>query len=170
MTLDKLMTRLSEGDKSAFEKIYSLTSKTVYYVALSVVRERALAEDVMQSTYLNVLKFARQYRKGSNAKAWIARITRNEALNLRRSNVREEYVDETENAELFGTEQTDDYGLLIDMARKLLTTDELAVLLMAMSEGYKRREIAEILDMPVSTVTWKYNKAIEKMREALKDR
>ncbi|MDE7300694.1 MAG: RNA polymerase subunit sigma-24, partial [Clostridia bacterium] len=82
MTLDKLMTRLSEGDKTAFEKIYSLTSKTVYYVALSVVKERSLAEDVMQSVYLNVLKFARQYRKGSNAKAWIARITRNEALNL----------------------------------------------------------------------------------------
>ncbi|MDE7301206.1 MAG: RNA polymerase sigma factor, partial [Clostridia bacterium] len=113
---------------------------------------------------------ARQYRKGSNAKAWIARITRNEALNLRRSNVREEYVDETENAELFGTEQTDDYGLLIDMARKILPTDELAVLLLAMSDGYKRREIAEMLDMPVSTVTWKYNNAIKKMREALKDR
>lgn len=170
MTLDKLMTRLSQGDKSAFEKIYSLTSNTVYYVALSIVKERALAEDVMQSAYLSVLKNADKYRAGSNAKAWIARIARNEALNLKRSRVREEYVDELENPELFGTEQTDDYGLLIDMARKMLPSDELAVLLLAMSEGYKRREIAQMLEMPVSTVTWKYNNAINKMREALRDR
>lgn len=170
MTLDKLMTRLSKGDKSAFEKIYSLTSNSVYYIALSVVKERSLAEDVMQSAYLSVLRNADSYRAGSNAKAWIARIARNEALNLRRSRGHEEYIDETENLDLFGTEQTDDYGLLIDMARKMLPSDELAVLLLVMSEGYKRREIAEMLDMPISTVTWKYNNAIDKMRKVLRDR
>ena len=170
MTLDKLMTRLSKGDKSTFESIYGQTRNTVYYIALSIVKERSLAEDVMQSAYLSVLKNAGSYRAGSNAKAWIARIARNEALNLKRSRAHEEYMDETENLTLFGSEQTDDYGLLVDMARKMLPSDELAVLLMAMSEGYKRREIAEMLDMPVSTVTWKYNNAINKMRQALRDR
>ena len=77
MTLDKLMKKLSGGDESAFEQIYAQTRKTVYYIALSVVKERALAEDVMQNVYLSVLKNASQYRAGTNALAWIARITRN---------------------------------------------------------------------------------------------
>ena len=33
--------------------------------------------------------------------------------------------------------------------------------------GYKRREIALMLDMPVSTVSWKYGEAIGKMRKLL---
>lgn len=164
------MKRLSDGDKTSFETIYAQTCKMVYYIALSILKERDLAEDAMQSAYFNVVKNAGQYKDGTSVLAWIAKIARNEALKLKRTRVRESYVDETENADLFGTGQADDYGLLIDMARKLLAEDEFAVLLLVVAQGYKRKEIAEMLDMPISTVTWKYNNAINKMREALRDR
>ena len=82
--LDKLIKRLNSGDYDAFEKIYDATRKGVYYVALSVLRERSLAEDVMQSTYIKVLKNASQYKQGTNASAWILTIAKNEALNLKK--------------------------------------------------------------------------------------
>lgn len=170
MSLDKLMKKFSEGDESSFENIYALTRKTVYYIALSVVKERSLAEDVMQSAYLSVIKNAGQYRAGTNAAAWIAKITKNEALMLLKKRGRETYVDESENLGVFGTEQTDDYGLLIDHARRTLPRDEFAILMLVTAEGYKRREIAEMLDIPVATVTWKYNKALENMRKTLRDK
>ena len=169
MTLDKLMTKLSNGDQTAFESIYGQTRKTVYYIALSVLKDWSLAEDVMQSVFLNVLKNAGQYRAGTNAAAWIARIARNEALNLKKQRGFEKYVDESENLKTFGASTTDDYGLLIDLARKILPEDECAVLMLAAADGYKRREIAEMLDMPVSTVTWKYKNAVKKMRGALSE-
>ena len=50
MTLDEALGKLAEGNDAAFDKIYEETRRTVYYIALSVVRERMLAEDVMQTT------------------------------------------------------------------------------------------------------------------------
>lgn len=169
MTLDKLMKKFADGDESAFEEIYNQTQKTVYYIALSVVKERSLAEDVMQTVYLNVLKNAKQYRAGTNAAAWIARITKNEALNLIKKRRRVSYLDERVNVQLFGTGHTDDYGLLVDLARRILPEDEFAILMLVAAAGYKRREIARMLDMPLNTVTWKFNNATKKMRVSLKE-
>ncbi|MDE7306752.1 MAG: sigma-70 family RNA polymerase sigma factor, partial [Clostridia bacterium] len=143
--------------------------KTVYYIALSIVKERALAEDVMQNVYLSVLKNAAQYRAGTNVVGWIARITRNEALKTLKSRDRVSYVDETQNLQMFGTQQTDDYKLLIDLAKNILGEDEFVILMLITASGYKRREIAEILDMPMATVTWKFNCALDKMRKALEE-
>ncbi len=169
MELDKLLVALAEGDKQAFTEIYGQTKKTVYYIALSVVRDRALAEDVMQSAYLNVIKYASQYRAGSNPRAWIARIARNEAINVKKKCAREVCVEEAEYENVFGTTQIDDYGLLVDLARRLLPEQEFAILMLVAAEGYKRREVAQMLSIPLATVTWKYGKAIKTMQKALKE-
>ena len=167
MSVDRALTRIANGERDALEEVYRLTRKTVYYIALSILRERMLAEDAMQSTYLKVLAHAARYRAGSNGAAWVARIARNEAITLWRRRRREVHVDETAVPELFGTRQADEYGLLIDLARRILKQKEFAVLMLAAAEGYKRREIAAILHLPLATVTWHYGRAVEKMRAAL---
>ena len=160
MSLDQAMTRLAAGEKAAFDEIYRATRRTVYYIALSYVRERMLAEDVMQTTYLKVLGNVSRYKKGTNASAWIARIARNEAIDLLRRRARELSVDERENPLPFGTQNVDDYGLLIDLARRILKQEEFSVLMLAATEGYKRREIAQMLSMPLPTVSWHYARAV----------
>ena len=169
MTLDEALAKLAEGDRSAFGEVYNQTRKTVYYIALSVVRERMLAEDVMQTVYLKVLGNASRYRRGTNAAAWIARIARNEAIDLWRRRSRELSVDERENPLPFGMRSVDDYGLLIDLARRILKREEFSVLMLSAAEGYKRREIAQMLGMPLPTVTWHYSRAVKKMRQALEE-
>ncbi len=170
MTLDALMIKFAAGDDSAFETIYLSTQKTVYYIALSIVRERSLAEDVMQSCYLSVIRRKQDYRKGTNAAAWIAKIARNEAIDVYRKRQREHSVDEQEFLSSFGTTETDDYGLLIDLAKNILPQDEFMILMLVSAEGYKRREIAKMLEMPLNTVTWKYQKALKTMRGALEEK
>ena len=123
----------------------------------------------MQSAYLSIIKNASSYRTGTNATAWIARIARNEALNIKKKRGREIFVDEKANLAVFGTSQISDYGLLTDLARRLLPQDEFEILLLVAAAGYTRKEISEMLDIPISTVTWKFNCATEKMRKALKD-
>ena len=169
MSLDQAMTRLAAGEKAAFDEIYRATRRTVYYIALSYVRERMLAEDVMQTTYLKVLGNASRYKKGTNANAWIARIARNEAIDLLRRRSRELSVDERENPLPFGTQNVDDYGLLIDLARRILKQEEFSVLMLAATEGYKRREIAQMLSMPLPTVSWHYTRAVKKLQHALQE-
>ena len=167
MTLDKYIKRFINGDASAFDEIYNRTRKSVYYVALSILRDKALAEDVMQTAYMRVLKNIRSYKLGTNASAWIIKIAKNEAINVKKVRMREQSVDEYENAALFGVSEPDTCGELIDLAKRLLPDEEFSVLMLVTACGYKRKEIGEMLGMPIPTVTWKYQNALSKLRNAL---
>lgn len=167
MKLDTFMRRLADGDRSAFKVIYDDTNKAVYYTALSILGERSLAEDAVQSAYLSVIKNAALYNPGTNARAWIVRIARNTAINLLNRRKREIYLDERENEALFGTYETDAGGGITELAKTHLGADEFNILMLAAVCGYKRREIAVMLEMPLSTVSWKYGEAIKKMTKVL---
>ena len=167
MVLDKFIKKFINGDASAFDEIYNRTRKSVYYVALSILRDKVLAEDVMQTTYMRVLKNIQGYTLGTNASASIIKIAKNEAINVRKVRMREQYVDEYENHTVFGISEPDTYGELIDLAKRLLADDEFSILMLVTACGYKRKEIGKMLDMPISTVTWKYKNALLKMRNAL---
>ena len=136
-------------------------------MALSILRDKALAEDVMQTTYMRMLKSIRSYTLGTNAYAWIYTIARNEALNVKKARLREQSVDEYENKTLFGMSEPDKYGELIDLAKRLLADDEFSILMLVTACSYKRKEIGKMLGIPISTVTWKYQNALLKMRNAL---
>lgn len=167
MALDKFIKKFMNGDASAFDEIYNRTRKSVYYVALSILRDKALAEDVMQTTYLRVLKNIQSYALGTNASAWIIKIAKNEAINMKKVRMREQSVDEYENLTLFGVNEPDTYGELIDLAKRLLADDEFSILMLVTACGYKRKEIGKMFDMPTPTVTWKYQNALLKIRNAL---
>ena len=167
MALDKFIKKFINGDASAFDEIYNRTRKSVYYVALSILRDKALAEDVMQTTYMRVLKNIQSYALGTNASAWIIKIAKNEAINMKKVRMREQSVDEYENLALFGVNEPDTYGELTDLAKRLLADDEFSILMLVTACGYKRKEIGKMLDMPTPTVTWKYQNALLKIRNAL---
>ena len=167
MALDKFIKKFINGDASAFDEIYNRTRKSVYYVALSILRDKALAEDVMQITYMRVLKNIQSYTLGTNASAWIIKIAKNEAINMKKDRRREQSVDEYENLALFGVNEPDTYGELTDLAKRLLADDEFSILMLVTACGYKRKEIGKMFDMPIPTVTWKYQNALLKLRNAL---
>lgn len=169
MSLEEHLIKFAAGDLSRFDEFYEETKRTVYYIALSVLKERSLAEDAMQNCYLKAIRFADRYRKGTNAGAWLARIAKNEAIGIGRKRAREHSVDTAESEYLFPVYETGDYGSLIDLARKILKEGEFAVV-MLVAEGYKRREIAKMLSVPLPTVTWRYNNALKKLKDALEEK
>lgn len=166
MKLDSFMHRLADGDRSAFKTIYDDTNKAVYYTALSILGERSLAEDAVQSAYLSVITNAASYKAGTNARAWIVRIARNTAINILNRRKREICVDERQNEAMFGTYEVDDGGVT-ELAKSNLNGDEFNILMLSAVCGYKRREIALMLEMPLSTVSWKYGEAVKKMAKLL---
>ena len=56
---------------------------------------------------------------------------------------------------------------VFDAARKLLSEDEYEILMLCQVAGYKRREVAKMLDLSINTVTWKNNEALKKLRKYL---
>ena len=56
---------------------------------------------------------------------------------------------------------------IINLANKILSPTDFQIVMMHVIGGYHHREIAEALDIPLGTITWKYNKALEKLKKEL---
>ena len=85
--------RIKDGDMSAFDQLYTETSKGVYFMALSVLKDRGLAEEIMQETYIRMLKNLDSFDDGKNAMNWLLTMAKNLAINLYNRNKREIITD-----------------------------------------------------------------------------
>ena len=83
--LAALLSRVSLSDQRAFEELYRLTSAHLYAVALRIVGERAIAEEIVQEAYVNIWHHAGAYDAArSQPLTWLMAIARNRALDLKR--------------------------------------------------------------------------------------
>lgn len=74
------VARLRRGDESAFGEVISAYTPALLGVALAHVRTRAVAEEVVQETWLGVLKGLDRFEGRSSLKTWIFKILMNIAI------------------------------------------------------------------------------------------
>ena len=82
--INQYIEQIARGSYTAIDSLAQMVSGRMLSVALSVVRNRALAEDVVQDSFLRILSKAATFRKGINGYAWICKIVHNTALNALR--------------------------------------------------------------------------------------
>jgi RNA polymerase sigma-70 factor (ECF subfamily) len=75
----ELLARLRAGDERAFEALVKRYYSTMMAVARQYVKSRAVAEEVVQETWLGVLKGLDRFEGRSSLKTWILRILVNTA-------------------------------------------------------------------------------------------
>ena len=78
------MARVCDRDVAAFETIYDSYNRLVHGIALKMLQDVMAAEDLTQAVFLKVWSAPQAYVSG-NFGAWIARVTRNRALDVLRS-------------------------------------------------------------------------------------
>ena len=169
MKKDVLEQKISEyraGKLSAFDAVYEMTGRVVYFRILYVVREKMTAEDILHDTYVQAMRNIDSYAPNTDFVAWLSRIGRNLALNHIEKRKREMLTDFEEESYRYGTAETE-LPYIFDVARELLSEEEYEILMLCQVAGYKRREAAQMLSMPVATVTWKNNEALKKLRKYL---
>lgn len=165
MDYNKLIINTSKGDLASLEKLYRDLGPSVFALALSILKNKTLAEDVLQDTFVRVKLASGSYKAGTNGRAWILTIARNSAISIIRSSRYETSAHEVLSAVEDGIDHMQksiDSLMLKDTLSKLDDTERQIVLLHAVKD-LKHREIAKIIDVPLGTVLWKYRRAIKKM-------
>ncbi|MDP4088859.1 MAG: RNA polymerase sigma factor [Bacillota bacterium] len=169
MDYDKLIIETSKGNLDSLEKLYRDLGPAVFGLALSILRSRPLAEDVLQDTFVRVKLAAGTYKPGTNGRAWILTIARNTAISIIRSSRHETQVEELEAVESDGIDhmQKSIDSIILRETLSILDEQERQIVLLHAVKDLKHREIAKITDIPLGTVLWKYRRAIKKMSKYL---
>jgi len=170
--LNLLVRNLQQGNVEAFDEIYALSHKAVYYTILSILKDPSLSEDIMQDTYIKFLKNPTAYHE-NNFLAYIVTIARNMAINEYHSRKRIDLSDDIEWSRKLVFEGSVEIDIekkeFIERALSVLDPFEKNVMLLYNISNLTHKEIATVLSKPIGTITWTYSKALKKIREAIKE-
>lgn len=176
-TLDKnaivedLILTIANGETASLGKLYDLIKTDVFAYALSKMGNKHDAEDVTQDTFVQVYKYAKQYKPKGKPMAWIITIELNLIRRQYQLKSRTVFADEifqnTPNIRNF-EESAINNAFLRELMRNL-DKDEQEVIVLHAVWGMKHREIASKLEKPLSTILSKYNRAIKKLRDIAKE-
>jgi RNA polymerase sigma-70 factor (ECF subfamily) len=158
---------LIKKDDEAFRVIYENTKKGVFSMIVSIVKNKAATEDLMQDTYIKMIEKINQYKRGRNFYAWLLQIAKNTALDYYRKYKNEVIYDPQEQSYYHDSLKTDEktYSVL-DLVKPLDDLEKQIVLLRAVDQ-MKFKDIAQIVDKPLGTVLWIYNKAMKSLKTYL---
>lgn len=166
-----LILRVASGDRTAFAQLYEGTRHAVFGYALSILRSRANAEDVLQDTYLKVWGSAAAYQPQGKPMAWILTITRNLALMKLREKRNHDLplTDGIDPPDMSDSEDARLDRMALELALDTLSHEERQIVLLHSLSGLKHREIAEILHLPLSTELSKNRRALKKLEKLMKE-
>ncbi|MEZ3443654.1 MAG: RNA polymerase sigma factor [Lachnospiraceae bacterium] len=163
------MERMKSGDKSALHEVYEAYIGYIYTIVLQTVSNREDAEDVTSEFFMKLWRLADTYREGNGHRAWMAAIARNMAVDLlrktRREVLTEDFTDTvTENASDVSVEQEVIADMSLRQALDTLKPGEREVVHLKIMGEMTFQEIADALNIPLGTATWRYQNAIQKLR------
>jgi RNA polymerase sigma-70 factor (ECF subfamily) len=148
------------------------------------VWDSGVVDDVFSSAVLTVYQKKEKFIKGTNFRAWMYRILTNKCFVANRQTSRSAELSHDVKSEDFIELGNDvDYKDMLDnpeeflalcgdeilMASRKLSTAERSCILLKDSAGFKYKEIAEILNIPVGTVMTHLSRGRAKMRRELMD-
>lgn len=155
-SLEALLQRVARKDRAAFRDLYAATSSRLFAVCLSLLRDRARAEESLQEAFTRIWERAASYdaEKGA-ALAWMTVVTRRIALNeLRRRESAHTSLEEDEAPQIAADLPEHDplaKGRLIECLDRLGEERRQWVLL-AYIHGYSHEELARRFQRPLGTM------------------
>lgn len=167
--LDQLLSGIALGDPDALARLYRQTSASIYAFAFSMLKNAQDAEDVLHDCYLSIHAGAVNYRSAGKPMAWIITIARNLCLQKLREYKKSADIP-PEDWELYlesreGISMED--RLLLSACMGRLSDEERQIIALHAVAGFRHREIADMLTLPLATVLTKYSRAIKKLRKHL---
>ena len=177
-TDDQLVAAYAKGNNDAFDALLQRHQTRVYNCIYQMVRERSLAEDIFQETFVKAITTIRQGRYTENGKfaAWINRIARNLVIDFFRQEKIEASVSaDDDNFDILNRKELSEdtvEDLIIDRQirddlRKLirhLPKSQRQVLVMRYYRNLSFKEIAEATGVSINTALGRMRYAILNIR------
>lgn len=130
----------------------------------------AMAEDALQDTFIKAYLAYDRFEHRCSTKTWLTTIAINVCRSMRRSAWNRKNISLESLGDMPGTDETTTTpDNTVFMAIMKLPPDLKEIVLMHTYQGIKLREIAELLKLPMTTVTSRYNRAKQQLRKALKE-
>src|SRR5271167_650623 len=170
-----LLGAVAQGDEAAFERLYAATRAKLYGVLLRILGRPALAEEVMQETYLKVWKMAAQFDPAiASPITWMVAMARNRAIDIVRKRGDVSIEEEPEALEvaaeapppLARREMNEELKRLLACLGKL-DPEKQRIVLLAYYSGWSRDQLAQKLDIPVNTIKTWLRRSLLEIRECM---
>ncbi|SEJ50738.1 RNA polymerase sigma-70 factor, ECF subfamily [Demequina mangrovi] len=175
--LADLLVRSGRGDASAFEQLYDALAGTVHGLALRIVRDPHLAEDVAQEVLVEVWRVAARYRPDQgSARAWVLTIAHRRAVDRVRSE-----QSHADRVIAHGARQSGDVehpeqvveamdaewrAARVRRGLAALTPLQREAVELTYYKGYTNRQLAESLEIPLGTAKARIRDAMIRLRDA----
>lgn len=166
-----LLEAVAEGSQDAMAAVYDRFSRIVYCIALRVLREPGLAEDVMQEVLLQVWKRPQSFvAQRGNLAAWLSVVTRNRAIDVLRRRSPLEPLDDRPLPDPRDMTVATEQGWLLDKVRSVLDSlpaEQQGPLELAYFQGLSHTEIAQKTGSPLGTVKTRIRAGLMTLRKAM---
>jgi RNA polymerase sigma-70 factor (ECF subfamily) len=167
-----LLRRAQRGDQAAFRSLVEAYRTPVFNYVLRLTGDRANAEDLTQDVFLRVFQGLPRFSSRSSFTTWLFQVTKNRVLDeFRARERRPRAVVNLDDAPLLAAvERPIEEGETIDgvwRAVRELNADLKMALLLRDIVGLSYGEIADTLEITLSTVKWRIFKAREEVHAAL---
>jgi RNA polymerase sigma-70 factor, ECF subfamily len=175
-----------QGRDAAFRELLRRYERPVFSLIFRMVRDRELAEDLAQDTFIKVLNHIDRYRPEFKLSSWLFKIANNVAIDhLRRRHLDTISIDGSPHAmtqdaieatsfDVVGHQesaldelQAKELGSSIEQAIAALRPEYRSCIMLRHVEGRSYEEIAATLDLPLGTVKTYIHRARHELRRAL---
>lgn len=175
--IKKLVEAMEQGDNKAFERLYNETSRTVYFICLSFLNNEQDAQDVMQEVYITAYNKISQLQDKDKFVPWINQIAVNKCKNQLLKNTPmpmdpEDFVQmPVEEGEIFLPEDyivdKEKRKIIMDIMRSCLSDIQYKTVILFYFNGLGINEIAEIMECPPGTVSYRLSVARGKLKQGI---
>jgi RNA polymerase sigma factor (sigma-70 family) len=185
MTDEQLVTLFSNGNNQAFDVLLNRHKTRVYTYILLIVRNRDLAEDIFQESFMKAIVTIKQGRYVDNGRfySWVTRIAHNLIIDLFRRERNENTVSNEEFADvdLFNNARLCDENIedvlvrdqVFSDVRKLmchLPDNQQEVVRMRYYEDRSFKEIADLTGVSINTALGRMRYAVLNMRRMAEEK
>lgn len=178
---ERCIRAMNRGNRDGLKEVYEEYASYIYGIVRQLLQNKEEAEDITSEFFIRLWEKSDTYKPGTGHKGWMATIARNLAIDYIRRHKREELVDFSTEKDAEGAVQTISVSTVTEaqaggVEEQVVADISMQEALSYLKEGERQivhmkimgeltfQEIADILQEPLGTVTWRYREAIKKLR------